>query len=1004
MHVVLISACEKRALKRTRAVLDSYAMRSGDHTWLTPITSQGLAELRLMLRRTATRQTSVACFQNDGRFRMKLLWVVGAKSNFNAAGVSPVATQKRKQRSDLPAWVRVCALIASAAGYMHDLGKFGKIFQDKLQARQPIADAVRHEWISLMVVRLMMDGASWDAAWEGIRKASAPTRYQNADPFHARLSSARDALLYLIATHHKLPKLDGINIIGAGNHVRDPQHLPMPVSAPNAALMENIQKKLSKIQTLTADIHEPLYWRTVAMIARMALILADHSVSARKLLHPNADAYANTDRATGQLNQSLHWHLENVGRAAGSMVYNMFALAPPTLSRDAVERICAPSSGRYAWQEQASRALSASFEAQPVPHLVLNMAGTGAGKTRMNVRAICCLNNATEVRLATALNLRTLALQTGDAYADQLGIGQDELTCVIGDKMARALHDYQKSLARNGETVFDDDENPVEDEFDAIGKFEYTEAPEWLKGFMSGTPNLDAVIGSPVLVSTIDFLIAAGDPQRQGNHALAALRVMTSDLILDEIDGYEPKALLSVLRLVMTSALFGRNVVASSATLSRPVTKLLWQAYAKGAEMRGLLAGTPSAFKTAIIDDLTAPSVGPHASCDDFMSAYESHLSLMLDKLAGLQYRIPLLQHVVTKTYEGWCSAAREAVATLHANQSWTDPQTGKKLSIGLVRMANIRPAVEMAVYLTKQFSYARVACYHSQHFPIQRFHIEHRLDTLLTRKKDDAHILNDPEIRTMLDSPDCGELMLIVVATPVEEIGRDHDFDWAVIEPSSTQSIVQTAGRVNRHRLSPMQKANVAILQFNRKAAEGNNRLVFQRPGLEIGTPYESHDLEALFRWADVEQIDARLRFGKHLFAEMDDKAIDAATDKIFANITSADRIGNLWMALDTYAKSPLRSNDGTQRIEMTLRDYPADGSWFDVKEESTKDLPRSRKIGQMDAPLPAAWLSKSDQELTELAVAMGVNEKLAMTVAVRSQQANNVARHLSFGFYSAR
>ena len=191
MHVVLISACEKRALKRTRAVLDSYALRSGDHTWLTPITSQGLAELRLMLRRTATRQTSVACFQNDGRFRMKLLWVVGSKTNFNAVGVSPVATQKRKQRSDLPAWVRVCALIASAAGYMHDLGKFGKIFQDKLKARQPVADAVRHEWISLLVVRAMMDGASWDAAWEGIRKTSAPTRYKNVDPFHSRYRHPR---------------------------------------------------------------------------------------------------------------------------------------------------------------------------------------------------------------------------------------------------------------------------------------------------------------------------------------------------------------------------------------------------------------------------------------------------------------------------------------------------------------------------------------------------------------------------------------------------------------------------------------------------------------------------------------------------------------------------------------------------------------------------------------------------------------------------------------------
>ena len=35
-----------------------------------------------------------------------------------------------------------------------------------------------------------------------------------------------------------------------------------------------------------------------------------------------------------------------------------------------------------------------------------------------------------------------------------------------------------------------------------------------------------------------------------------------------------------------------------------------------------------------------------------------------------------------------------------------------------------------------------------------------------------------------------------------MEEVGRDHDFDWAIIDASSVQSIVQTAGRVNRHRL----------------------------------------------------------------------------------------------------------------------------------------------------------------------------------------------------------
>ncbi|MSP98200.1 MAG: hypothetical protein EXR29_13500 [Betaproteobacteria bacterium] len=298
----------------------------------------------------------------------------------------------------------------------------------------------------------------------------------------------------------------------------------------------------------------------------------------------------------------------------------------------------------------------------------------------------------------------------------------------------------------------------------------------------------------------------------------------------------------------------------------------------------------------------------------------------------------------------------------MHSNQSWTDPQTGKKLSIGLVRMANIRPAVEVSIHLAKHFPQARVACYHSQHFPIQRFEIERRLDFLPSRKDGDAHVLADPEIRSILDSDDCHELMLIVVATPVEEIGRDHDFDWAVVEPSSTQSIVQTAGRVNRHRLIPVGLPNVALLQFNRKEVETNDRCVFQRPELEVGKPYETHDLAELFNWSAIEQIDARLRFGEHRFPKWDDNAIEVATKAIFTRMTSSDQRGNLWMALETYTKSPLRDNDDGQRIEMTLLDDSADGRRFLFKEENSKDKPVSRLIGRMDPPESSAWLSKPD------------------------------------------
>lgn len=46
MHVIFISACQKRAIPRSRAILDSYALRAGERCWMSPMTTEGLQEVR----------------------------------------------------------------------------------------------------------------------------------------------------------------------------------------------------------------------------------------------------------------------------------------------------------------------------------------------------------------------------------------------------------------------------------------------------------------------------------------------------------------------------------------------------------------------------------------------------------------------------------------------------------------------------------------------------------------------------------------------------------------------------------------------------------------------------------------------------------------------------------------------------------------------------------------------------------------------------------------------
>ncbi len=105
MCIVLISECARRSISKTQRILDSYAIRAGIRTWITPITSEGLAELHAALRKTATRNTAVACYQNDGRHRMRLFWIVGARGKFSANGavatppLSKSSTACRKKSS-----------------------------------------------------------------------------------------------------------------------------------------------------------------------------------------------------------------------------------------------------------------------------------------------------------------------------------------------------------------------------------------------------------------------------------------------------------------------------------------------------------------------------------------------------------------------------------------------------------------------------------------------------------------------------------------------------------------------------------------------------------------------------------------------------------------------------------------------------------------------------------------------------------------------------------------
>lgn len=1051
MHVFFVSNCQKRALKRSRALLDSYAVRTGPNCWATPITQEALEELHRALKRTATRQTSVACFINQGMRGMKLLWIVGSKNAFSDDGRFATGTtgQVRAHR-EVPTWVRAASLLALAAGKMHDIGKSSVLFAQKLRGERETmkADPVRHEWLSAKLLQAMrVNGRNWPAAWktlpQDVKELTLAGRIIQGN--HAPAAcTAQEAIDLAILTHHSLlgPASRAVGMLpDTSLHVR-PSVMQSDMQYQSAGTIdETIWNDYfhaeQRLEALTTDT-PPTFWRALCWYARAALIFADHTVSAEKAREaaPAGALLANTYKnEQGQRipNQTLDWHLATVGTRAAEVAYQMHHLRLPTLSLATVQTICQPSVGRFDWQNHAAAALAAIQHQQAqdpalyIPTLVLNTAGTGSGKTRMNVRS-CCVLRPEAARVAIALNLRALTLQTGAAMRQGLGIDASELATVIGDHITQQL--FEKNALST-----DDDENPIEAEFICDGT--EIELPAWLEPlFPPSAQKNRLVLTAPLLVSTIDYLIAAGEPGRQGHHVRAYLRLLSSDLVLDEIDSYDPQALVAVLRLVQLAASHGRNVVCSSATLPAPLLRSIVAAFNSGIRLRESLTGHTTGFYLAAIDDLLTPEVQQLCSHPEELSAIlawqRKRQTLLVQTLAQRPvYRKAQRIAVPEATTQAWTRAAVQACATMHQAQQWSVGNTGVSISIGLVRVANIPTAIALARTLCQGLGddtiMVRVAAYHAGDFLINRAHKEKRLDRLLTRHHGNARIENDAEVQNMVASAQTAgktSLALIVVATPVEEIGRDHDFDWAVVEPSSAHSIVQTAGRVNRHRLQPVSVANVGILQYNlRHCRNAENQrdkhCAFVYPGLEqIKVPtsvfeepastHLSHDLHELLAWgADgTLVVDARLRLdhGCSLLAQYDDLSLTMALAPFFGRQASEDsfldqdNFAAQLIGQSIYDATPLR-----ERLQQREFYFDTEEHGEPVLQERFLDSGDKKRVPRYTAAHPAAWLTLSPTEILQACDDANIRPEWGTVCSIacysEADQGAEIAIDLSFG-----
>ena len=1043
MNILLISQCDKRALTETRRILDQFAERRGDRTWQTPITEAGLDTLRKLLRKTARKNTAVACHWIRGRDHSELLWLVGDARRFSAEGAVPTNTTTSDvlRKGDENDWHRAqdIRLLAQLAALLHDLGKASVAFQQRLQGRLDERNRYRHEWVSLRLF-LAFVGGDDDQGWLS-RLASedsgsetdwtAPGRYLRdgldegigPHPFHNLTEQAplAAAIGWLIVTHHRLPvvpvkKDDGsqawlgkrtgefqrtwletplASVAHDWNEISQPATRPqvepywqlageLPAAAPAwRTQARRVAKALVELKSRrnASWLDDPY----VMHLARLALMLADHHYSSlgvdrddkpvaerQRFVQSGQSVFANTLRPA-VMNQSLLEHLLGVGHTASLIAHALpnFERHLPRLANHRGLRKRS-SDARFAWQDKAFDAATGMREAaREHGAFIVNMASTGCGKTLANARILYALADPQlGLRVSYALGLRTLTLQTGRSYRHDLHLNDDELAVLVGGSASRALFEHYEAKAEAGGSA--SVQALIEEDSHVLYEGNVADHPLLSRALVN--PEIRKLISAPMLVCTVDHLAPATESLRAGRQIAPMLRLMSSDLVLDELDDYDLDDLPALTRLMHWAGLLGSRVVLSSATLPPALVEGMFMAYRAGRRHyqrnRGRDGGSERPVEVPCLwTDEFGAQTETLVDADSFAAA---HASFVERRVAKLQIAEPLRLaellpiDIVAKQPERihaeFAGHVRDACLRLHSDHAHPDPVSGKRVSFGLVRMANIDPIFDVASTLYTQAAEEgtriHLCVYHAR-FPLaQRSAIEAMLDAAFNRRGE-AAIWQLPQVRHALDTHPEPDQLFVVLASPVCEVGRDWDADWAVAEPSSMRSLIQLAGRVQRHRRRPPQTPNVLVFDTNLKGIERRDgrQPVFARPGFETERDngrflLASHSLHMLLAENEYRHLDAQPRIRP--------RATELQPRERWVDLEQARiRAAMLPRPPTSATRSTRRSTTPTPRLE---RDY-APAAWEYPQAALAGVLPQQQPFRHDEQPgTTLAWLPSED------------------------------------------
>ncbi|KQN62400.1 hypothetical protein [Pseudomonas sp. Leaf58] len=662
------------------------------------------------------------------------------------------------------------------------------------------------------------------------------------------------------------------------------------------------------------DEHNP-YTQGLAFMARPALVFADYLDSSQKKPsisdRDKGEIYANT--IDGMFADALDEHLLHTGAYARGYFRKMFLNKrtlmdkAPSLSRTSRARQMkgvkfTSNDPRYQWQNKIGEQLAQQASDQPFFGCVIGK--TGSGKTRGNVLTMHAMKKS--LRFTCAIGLRALVQQTFSAYQETfIGLDLRNVALLIGEKGHAKPNPEAIKLSQNSgydpllpQGTGNDQAFDVATLGDGYELYSTSRRKHELD-FLFDAKKQAKLITTPVQVLTIDHLIS-GASLDMASGLKQLFHLMSTDMVIDEVDDYDPKSLPAISRMAFISGFFGRSFVVSSATASRVIVDALYQAWYKGIKKRQRMkiGVIPRAVLISHVPGYETRLVDPrHFSADltVFMRGVDRHARSSEQRKHAVKI-VQITPAVYTETQLKYKRNAKflkdeqcweifnKAIQPLHNLPHVGVERDGIKLSSGFIRFTHIKTAQHYAAWLNAQQVEDTLIipfCYHSKMISAERRAVEDVLVTLNTRKAkngvsgDDAIFQHDLVQKLMAIARQHGirNIQLILCTTNIIEVGRDHDYDYAILEPSSTRSMVQAAGRVWRHRnkLLPEGMYNSMILSGPVKyltRCESND--VWRFPGIEDSDEDRNIPGVSLYRFCDLESPNFKLKRMAHLLHDL--------------------------------------------------------------------------------------------------------------------------------------